>query len=246
MARDRQCSRLPIGEYQGSAFWQSGSGIEGRTRYAEGVGIKIEEKWVYLYLRDGEEVVRLRRQTNKSAQIYLDMTLHDAVKERVVNQVTHGSSCCIGGFGRARPPASLASLYSGEDSGVSEDSPYIEPCVPCPIHTAAWLEREIQAKLDAVVTDEDWPSVLAQRKLAAVLEREREEALKKERAAAREAGVGEWRKVSGTWLVTIDGHRVGDIVTVRRQNGTVSRHELIKQVSPTLFECGDAISEAET
>src|ERR1035437_10789284 len=44
MARNRQCDRLKIGEYQGAAIWQCGSGIEERTRYAEGIGIKVDEK----------------------------------------------------------------------------------------------------------------------------------------------------------------------------------------------------------
>ena len=70
MARNRQCGRLKIGEYQGSAIWQCGSGIEERTRYAEGIGIKVAEKWVYLYLRDGEEIIRLSKKANTSAQLY--------------------------------------------------------------------------------------------------------------------------------------------------------------------------------
>ncbi len=102
MARNRQCENLKLGEYQGAAIWQSGSGIEERTRYAEGIGIKVEEKWVSLYLRDGEEIVRLSRKTNDSAQIYLEMSLRDAVKERIVNGVENSSSCCWGKIGWER------------------------------------------------------------------------------------------------------------------------------------------------
>jgi hypothetical protein len=67
----------------------------------------------------------------------------------------------------------------------------------------------------------------------------------RERDAAREYGFGEWRKSGGTWLVSIDSHSVGDIVAVRRRDGTVSHHELTVQVSPKLFKVGDAIPEAE-
>jgi len=196
MARNRQCENLKLGEYQGAAIWQSGSGIEERTRYAEGIGIKVEEKWVSLYLRDGEEIVRLSRKTNDSAQIYLEMSLRDAVKERIVNGVENSSSCCWGKIGWERD-------CRGEDSLDSERT-------PCPLHTAEWLESEIEAKLDSIITDEDWPSVLAQRKIDAVKAAERLAEMEKERAEAREAGYGEWRNSSGTWLVSIEGHSVGD------------------------------------
>ena len=231
MSRNRQCGSLRIGEYQGASIWQSGSGIEERTRYAEGIGIKVDEKWVYLYLRDGEEIVRLSRKTNKTAQVFLDMTLRDAFKERIVNGVENNSSCCWGQFGWERH-------CGGEDSLDSERT-------PCTLHTAEWLEREIQAKLDSIIADEDWPSVLAQRKIDAVKATERLAQLEKEREEAREAGYGEWRNSGGTWLVSIDGHSVGDIVAVRRRNGTVSHHELTAQVSPKLFKAGDEIPEAE-
>lgn len=231
MARNRQCGHLKIGEYQGAAIWQSGSGIAERTRCAEGIGIKVAEKWVYLYLRDGQEVVRFSRKANMSAQVYLDLTLHDAMKERVVNGVENNSSCCWGQFGWERH-------CGGEDSLYSERT-------PCSIHTAEWLEGEIQAKLDSIITDEDWPVVLAQRKIDAVKAAERLAEMEKEREEAREAGFGEWRVRGGTWLVSIEGHSVGDIVAVCRRNGTVSHHELSVQVSPKLFEVGEEIAEAE-
>ena len=231
MARNRQCGRLKNGEYQGSAIWQSGSGIEERTRYAEGIGIKVDENWVYLYLRDGEEIVRLSRKSNKTAQIYLDMTLREALKERIVNSVENNSSCCWGKFGRQRH-------CGGEDSLYAERT-------PCTFHTEEWLEEEIQSKLESIITDEDWPSVLAQRKIDAVKAAERLAEMARERDAAREYGFGEWRKSGGTWLVSIDSHSVGDIVAVRRRDGTVSHHELTVQVSPKLFKVGDAIPEAE-
>lgn len=231
MARNRKCRSLKIGEYQGAAIWQSGSGIEERTRYAEGIGIKVAEKWVYLYLREGEEIVRLSRKTNESAQIYLEMTLDDALKERIVNGVENNSSCCWGRFGWERH-------CGGENSLDSERT-------PCPHHTVEWLEGEIQAKLDSIITDEDWPSVLAQRKIDAVKAAERIAEMEKEREEAREAGYGEWRNNEGTWLVSIEGHSVGDIVAVRRRNGTVSHHELTAQVSPKLFKAGEEIPEEE-
>jgi hypothetical protein len=231
MARNRKCGNVKIGEYQGTAIWQSGSGIEERTRYAEGIGIKIAEKWVYLYLRDGEEIVRLSRKSNKSAQIYLDMTLRDALQERIVHSVENSSSCCWGQFGWERH-------CGGEDSLDSERT-------PCPRHTTEWLEEEIQGRLDSIITDEDWPSVLALRKIDAVKATERFAEMEKEREAARESGFGEWRNSGGTWLVSIDGHSVGDIVAVRRRNSTVSHHEITVQVSPKLFKVGEAIPEAE-
>jgi hypothetical protein len=222
---------LKIGEYRGSAIWQCGSGIEERTRYAEGIGIKVAEKWVYLYLRDGEEIVRLSRKANKSAQLYLDMTLHNVMKERIVNSVENNSSCCWKQFGWERH-------CGGEDSLNSERT-------PCTLHTSEWLEEEIQAKLDSIITDKDWLSVLAQRKIDAVKAAEQLVEMEMEREAARESGFGEWRNSGGTWLVSIDGHSVGDIVAVRRRNGTVSHHELTVQVSPKLFKVGEAIPEAE-
>jgi len=231
MSRNRQCGSLRLGEYQGAGIWQCGSGIEERTRYAEGIGIKVDEKWVYLYVRDGEEVVRLSRKMNTSAQIYLEMTLCDALKERIVNCVENNSSCCWGQFGRER-------RCGGEDSLYSERT-------PCPLHTAAWLEEEIQAKLDSIIPDDEWPSVLAQRKIDAVKAAERLAVMVRERDSAREAGFGEWRNSSGTWLVSIDGHSVGDIVAVRRRDGTASHHELTVQVSPKLFKVGEAIPEVE-
>jgi hypothetical protein len=231
MSRDRQCGSLRLGEYQGAGIWQCGSGIEERTRYAEGIGIKVDEKWVYLYLRDGEEVVRLSRKTNTSAQIYLDMTLRDALRERIFNGVENNSSCCWGQFGWERH-------CGGEDSLYAERT-------PCEIHTAEWLEAEIQSKLDAIISDEEWPSVLAQRRIDAVNAAERLAKMEEERGAAREAGYGEWRNSNGTWLVSIVGHSVGDIVAVRRRDGTVSHHEITVPVSPKLFKVGEAIPEAE-
>ena len=231
MARNRQCGNLKVGEYQGAAIWQSGSGIEERTRHVEGIGIKVVEKWVYLYLRDGEEIVRLNRKTNKTAQVYLDMTLRDAFKERIVNGVVNNSSCCWGQFGWERH-------CGGEDSLHSERT-------PCTLHTTKWLESEIQERLDSIITNEEWPSVLAQRKIDAAKDAERLAEMEKEREAAREAGFGEWRNSGGTWLVSIEGHSVGDIVAVRRLDGTVSHHEITEQVSPKLFKVGEAIPEVE-
>jgi hypothetical protein len=231
MARNRQCGWLKAGEYQGSAIWQCGTGIEERTRYAEGIGIKVDDKWVYLYLRDGEEIVRLSRKSNKSAQIYLDMTLRDALRERIVHSVENSSSCCWGQFGWERH-------CRGEDSLNSERT-------PCNLHTAEWLESEIQATLDSITTDEEWPSVLAQRKIDAVKAEERLAEMERERDTAREAGYGEWRNSGGTWLVSIEGRGVGDIVAVRRRNGSVSHHELTVQVSPKLFSVSEEIPEAE-
>jgi hypothetical protein len=159
------------------------------------------------------------------------MTLRDALKERIVNSVENNSSCCWGQFGWKRH-------CGGEDSLYSERT-------PCPLHTDEWLEQETLERLDSITTDENWPSVLAQRKIDAVKAAERLAELEKERSAAREAGFGEWRNINGTWLVSIDGHSVGDIVAVRRRNSTVSHHELTAQVSPKLFSAGEEIAEAE-
>lgn len=225
MARNRQCRSLIVGGYQGAAIWQSGSGIEMRTRYADGIGIKVDEKWVYLYLRDGEEIVRLSRKTNKSAQIYPEMTLQEVMRERVINRVENSSSCCWGEFGRER------------HNGVER--------TPCKLHTTEWLEDEIQSELDSIVSDEEWPSVLAERKIDAVKASQRLAELELEREAARDAGYGEWRKSGDTWLVSIEDHCAGDIVAVRRRNGAVSHHELTVQVTPKLFRVGEEIPEAD-
>jgi len=231
MAKWNQAWCIKPGEYNGSATWRTGHGIEERERAAEDIGIKVDEKWVYLYLRDGEEIVRLSRKTNTSAQVYLNMTLRDALKERIVNGVENNSSCCWGNFGWERH-------CGGEDSLYSERT-------PCTLHTSEWLESETLAKLDSIITDEEWPSILAQRKIDAVKAAERLAEMEKEREEAREAGYGEWRNSGGTWLVSIEGHSVGEIVAVRRRNGIVSHHELTVQVSPKLFKVGEAIPEAE-
>jgi hypothetical protein len=46
MAKWRQAKRIEVGEYNGSATWRTGSGIEERERAAEDIGIKVTEKWV--------------------------------------------------------------------------------------------------------------------------------------------------------------------------------------------------------
>jgi hypothetical protein len=209
MARWRQAKQIEIGEYNGSATWRTGSGIEERERAAEDIGIKVTDKWVYLYLRDGEEIVRLSRTSNQSAQIYPNMSLRDVMRERVTNSVENSSQCCWGKFGWERH-------CGGEDSLYSERT-------PCSRHTAEWLEDEITNRLDAIITDEEWPSVLEARKIEAWKAQEYLEQKAYERQLAQECGEGEWRRASGCWKVwTLREPKRGDTVIVRTKYGATT------------------------
>ena len=87
MAKERQVARLELGEHTGTAFWRTGRGIEERERYAEGIRIEVTEEWVRLHLASGE-TVRLRRSggaANESAQIYVGMTVEQALREKAAN-----------------------------------------------------------------------------------------------------------------------------------------------------------------
>src|ERR1039458_7247359 len=66
---------------------------------------------------------------------HLEMNLRDALRERIVKGVENSSSCCWGRFGQERH-------CGGEDSLYSERT-------PCTLHSADWLEGEIQARLSA-------------------------------------------------------------------------------------------------
>lgn len=232
MARKRELNRIQPGEYQATVLWSSGTGIEERPRYAECTGVKIMDKWAYIYLHDGEEIVKLSRTRNHSAQVYVDMSLRDAVRERIVNGVEGGSPCCWGRFGWARNSGGEESLWSGDRT-------------PCPLHTPEWLEERIDERVAEFISDEDWASVLAQRQIDAAKAQEALAQAAKERDEARVSGFAEWRKDGREWLVSVDDRSVGEIIPVRRRNGTVSWHELTVQVSPKLFRVGDEIQEAE-
>jgi hypothetical protein len=217
MARERQCKYLPLGEYNGSAMWRSGSGIEERLRCAEGIGIEITELWVCVHLKDGEEIVRFNRKTNRSAQIYLNMSLRDALKEQIINGVTHSSNCCRGQFG-----------FQRQGGG--------KRC-PCGLHTPEWLEAQVDSRLENIVTDEEWPAVLAQHEVDAAVAQGRED--------AKAAGSGEWYRFDRHWCISIAGRNAGEIVPVRRRDGTVSLYQLGKKVSEKLYMPGPEVRDAD-
>jgi hypothetical protein len=229
MARRRQLDKLKVGEYQATCFWMEGSGIEHRERYAEFAGVKVEEKWVYIYLNDGEEVVRLSRTRNSSAQIYIDMSVRDVMRERVGNRVSNSTSCCYARF--------------GSNPGMEYDSDHLKR--ECTIHTPEWMDKEIDMAVGLLIPDDIWPSILAELKIDALkaeIQLAREAV---ERATAKVAGFGEWKKHNREWLVSIEDHRTGDIVSIRRRDGTVSRHELTEQISSGLYRAGKEIPEAK-
>jgi hypothetical protein len=128
MAKDRQLNRIKPGEYQATCFWREGTGIEERMRYAEHAGIKVDEKWGYIYLRDGEETVKLSRTRNQSAQVYVGKSLRDAMRERIANRVTHSLS-----------PGYEQYEGESEQKWCCGDG--------CTIHTPEWLEQEIGIRL---------------------------------------------------------------------------------------------------
>jgi hypothetical protein len=157
----------------------------------------VAEKWVYLYLRDGEEIVKLSRTRNESAQIYVDMSLRDVMLERVTNYILSSTSCC-----------------HVENGGMST----------CEMHTPELIEQEVEARLSAVISDEEWPSVLEARKIEAREAQEYLEQKARERQLAQECGEGEWRRVSGCWKVwTLREPKRGDTTIVRTKYGETKK-----------------------
>jgi hypothetical protein len=197
MAKRRQAKWIKEGEYNGSATWYTGRGIEERERAAEDIGIKVIKKWVYLYLCDGEEIIKLMRSTNTSAQIYPDMTLREVMQERALNRLGNSTTCCYG---------------------------YYNLNSKCGVHTAEWLEVEIEDRLAEVISDEDWPSVLAKRKIEAQKAQECLEQKALERQLAQDSGEGEWRKSDGEWKVwTLRQPKVGSTAVVRTRSGDTKK-----------------------
>jgi hypothetical protein len=97
--------------------------------------------------------------------------------------------------------------------------PYSER-TPCKHHTTEWLENEIEEMLASVISDEDWPSILAARKIEALRAQEYMERKAQERQLAQQAGEGEWRRANGTWKVwTLCQPKAGDTVIVRSRYG---------------------------
>jgi len=146
MARNRQLGRIDVGEYNATVFWQEGKGVEERPRYAESTGVGVTETWVFIYLRDGAEIVKLSRKRNTSALLYIDMTLRDVMRERVRNHIRNSTSCC----------------YAGE-----RKYEFSAPGKQCTVHTPEWIEQEIDRRIDELISDEAWPAVLERRKIEA-------------------------------------------------------------------------------
>jgi len=229
MARERQVARLELGEHTGTAFWRTGRGIEERERYAEGIRIAVTEKWVYLHLVSGE-VVRLRRSggaANESAQIYVGMTVEQALREKAAN-------------------------YCGQMLGVWEAIPPEEEVEGGPWRRLATkgpaeedIEKQMALRRERLIADADWPAVLAQRRIGAVKAQEELERRAREREAAKKTGMAEWRSCDGQWLIRVDGKQEGDVVTVRRKDGTASRHVLGKEQGKGLYlSAGELTEEA--
>jgi hypothetical protein len=243
MAKKRELKCIAPGEYQATCFWREGKGIEDRFRYAENAGIKVEEKWAYIYLRDGEEIIKLSRTRNESAQVYVDKSLREAIAERVINGTRHqirGESATE--HTNVRTYATSAAWNENETVTVTD---YWCNGDGCTTHTPAWFAAEIDSRIAALISDADWPNVLSQRKID---EANAEAALKQsavDRAKAKADGCGEWRKDNGEWLVAADNQRVGDIIPVRRRDGSIANYELVAQVSPKLFKVGAEIPAAE-
>lgn len=234
MARGRELQTLKPGEYQATVFWSCGSGIEQRDRYAEQVRVKVTDKWAYIYPRDGEEIVKLSRTRNHSAQVYVGMTLREAIREKVSNSVMHGPRCSCN-----RSPYDDGDEYRVGENQYVDGSGELRPC----IHTADWYESEIDERISRLPSDEQWPSILAQRRIDAVAAQAKLEAQERERIAARESGYGEWYQRDGQWLVKISGYSVGDAVTVRRRNGSTSRHILTVEIARDRYAVGQALPD---
>jgi hypothetical protein len=119
MARHRQIQHLTPGEYVATVTWVERIGNRDFDRCAEHAGVKVTGTWVAIYpdAGDPEKLVRLARRTNKSAQVYVDMSIEEMVRERTINWCANSTKCCNGrGFGA---------------SG-------------CKVHTKAWLNKEIK------------------------------------------------------------------------------------------------------
>jgi len=159
MGHDRLPKALEVRSYQGAAVWKSGRGIEQHTRYADGVGIKVDAQWVQLFLRDGEEVVRLRRTTNKSAQIYPNMSLRDALRERITNNLTTNCRVCRGeeeaptdASNAAETERALAHWNKWHERRGETPPPPPESfsTLRVHLHTAEWLEAEIETRMEKI------------------------------------------------------------------------------------------------
>lgn len=224
MARSRMLNMIGVGEYIATVFWSHGKGIEERTRFAEQIGVKVTDTWVYIYLRDGDEIIKLSRKRNTSAQVYINMTLRDVMRERTLNHIHNSTSCCYAGERRDNV------TFSG---------------LKCAIHTDAWIEAHIDSRIGELVTDNDWPAVLAQRKIEAARAEEflAQRALEREQAKAQ--GFGEWRKLNGHWMIAVADHVQGDVVTVRRRSGALSMHKLGRQYSPNVFRDDGLVTESK-
>jgi hypothetical protein len=89
MAKDRQVGQMQIGTYHGCAVWLSTVDPDtGETvgKWHPGLTVEIEEIWAYVYAAD-ESRQRISRKTNKSAQVYPGMTVHEAMAERRSNHI---------------------------------------------------------------------------------------------------------------------------------------------------------------
>ncbi len=216
MSRNRELNRVPEGNHIATVIWSQSCGGLSRLRVAEATTIKVDSRWVYVYLEDGEEVVKLSRTRNTSAQVYLGITLADVFRERIVNEVENSSRCCYGQFGWRRPSGHISG-----DGGRQKR---------CKVHTEQWLLRQIKRQIAAIETDKQWAARLA---FAA-----------KQRDAQTDAiaqGLATWRKFDGEWVVCVEGHEPGDLVTVRTRAGLKSEVTLGRRLAEDLFTPGETV-----
>lgn len=221
MARKRQLQNIQLGDHIASVLWLEKCGHIYRERAAGSVPVRVEEKWMYIYLRDGEEVVKLSRTRNLSAQVYVCMNLEAVMREKVINGVEGSSQCCWGKFGWVR-------ACNGEDALWEKRNKR------CKVHTDKWLKEQIAEKLDAIMSDEEWAtSVAVQQKKAAG------------RVEAIASGFAEWRRHGKEWCIYAEDYKPGAVVQVRRRSGTVSSHRLGEQVAEDLYMLGEEVPQQE-
>lgn len=227
MSRFRQLNSIAPGEYTATVTWFASVGGEEFHRIAESVGVKVESKWVYVYLFDGEEVVKLSRTRNESAQVYLDMTSAEMMREKIINRVENSSQCCWGKFGWVRSCGGEESLWEPRTKR-------------CKLHTAKWLKEEIAQDLHSYVTPEHWPEVAAQAEADAAAKEAARPLIEAAATAAREQakaeGFAEWKKIGSGWCISVADHQVGDVVSVRTRSGEVTKHTLGESVGAGIYK----------
>jgi hypothetical protein len=105
------------------------------------------------------------------------------------------------------------------------------------------IESQTALRRERLIPDSDWPAVLALRRIDAVKAQQELERRAREREEAKKTGMVEWRSCDGQWLIRVDGKQEGDVVTVRRKDGTTSRHILGKEQGGGLYLSARELTE---